>query len=79
MAIKHEHVLAVMLVALIAVVALQTVQLVDLSGKIRGNGVAANSDGTQETYDQMMQRMHGTSAASSPAATSSSPRQVGGC
>lgn len=79
MAIKNEHILAVMLVALIAVVALQTVQLVGLKNNITGNAVV---NGGTETYDQMMQRMHGTSAtsgAAAPATAGSAPRQVGGC
>ena len=80
MAIKNEHILAVVLVALIAVVALQTVQLVGLKDNISGNTLV---NGGTETYDQMMQRMHGTSAASGTATTAatsgSAPRQVGGC
>ncbi len=87
MAIKNEHILAVVLVALIAVVALQTVQLVGLKGNIAGNTIALGG-GTSgdssllagETIEQMNQRMHGTSSGTSaPAASSSAPRQVGGC
>lgn len=85
MAIKHEHVLAAALVALLAVVALQTVQLVGLKNNISGNtivpagGAGDSSLLAGETVEQMNQRMHGTSGASAPAASSSAPRQVGGC
>ena len=86
---KNEYILSVVLVALIAVVALQTVQLVGLKNNISGNTIAL-SGGTSgassllpgETVDQMNQRMHGTSAsgtAAPAAASSSAPRQVGGC
>lgn len=72
---KGEHVLAVVLAVLLLVVALQTVQLIGLKNNITGNALA--SAGTGETYEQMMERMHGTSGASAPA--SSGARQVGGC
>ncbi len=79
MAIKHEHIMAAVLVALIAVVALQTVQLVGLKNNITGNALAASNGGAGETYEQMNERMHGSSSGSAPAASSSAPRQVGGC
>lgn len=86
MAIKNEHMLAVVLVALLAVVALQTVQLVGLKSSITGNTiVSAGGAGDSsllagETIEQMNKRMHGTSSGTSaPAASSSAPRQVGGC
>lgn len=78
MAIKNEHVLAVVLVALIAVVALQTVQLVGLKNSIAGDTLASTGS-AGETYEQMMERMHGTSASGAAATSSSAPRQVGGC
>ncbi len=82
---KNEHILSVVLVALIAVVALQTVQLIGLKNNISGNTiVSAGGAGDSsllagETIEQMNERMHGTSGASAPAASSSAPRQVGGC
>lgn len=83
---KNEHILGIVLVALIAVVALQTVQLVGLKSNISGNTVvSAGGAGDSsllagETIEQMNQRMHGTSSGTSaPAASSSAPRQVGGC
>ncbi len=74
---KGEHVLAVVLAVLVLVVALQTVQLVGLKNNITGNALASTG-GAGETYEQMMERMHGSSGGSAPAA-SSAPRQVGGC
>lgn len=73
---KNEHILAIVLAALVFVVALQTVQLIGLKNNITGNTLASTG-GAGETYEQMMERMHGSSGSSAPA--SSAPRQVGGC
>jgi hypothetical protein len=80
MEIKHEHVLAIVLAVMVFVVALQTVQLLGLKSSIAGDTLTSSAGGAGETYEQMMERMHGTSGSSAPAAASSSaPRQVGGC
>lgn len=85
MEITKEQILTGVLAVLIILSAFQTYQLKNLSGKISGTGAVSGSSGG-ETYEQMMERMHGsgstTSAASAPA--SSAPADtgtgmVGGC
>lgn len=73
---KGEHILTVVLVALVFVVALQTVQLIGLKNNIAGN-VLASTGSAGETYEQMMERMHGSS--SSAPASSAGSGMVGGC
>jgi len=84
MEISKEQMLTGVLVAMIILSFYQTVQLKDLSGKIKGDGVASAATG--ETYEQMIERMHGSGSSSSSSSAPASSAQadvgagmVGGC
>lgn len=83
MEISKEQILTGLLVVMIILSFYQTTQLRDLSGKIKGDGVASAATG--ETYAQMMERMHGSgsgTSSSQPAPASSADAgtgMVGGC